>query len=48
MKKRIRKIALTRETLVDLEGAAVVGGATEQRTECGSCETCYCTRFLCG
>lgn len=47
MKKKVRKMSLSRETLIDFESAAVVGGATVIRSECGTCVTCLCSRIRC-
>lgn len=47
MKKRIRKIELSRETLRDYETATAVAGATVIRSECGSCVTCLCSIRRC-
>ncbi len=44
------KMTLHRETLRALEAkelGAVAGGATNQRTVCGSCATCYVFRTQC-
>lgn len=48
MQKKVRKIALHRETLLDLDVAAVDAAAgTGVRSVCGSCEECYLTRIDC-
>lgn len=50
MKKKPRKIALNRETLRLLENANLMqaeGGATQMRTECGSCPPSECHPTLC-
>ena len=51
MKKQIRKkLSLSRETLRGLEEGSfkdAVGGATGQRTACGSCPPSACHPTLC-
>ena len=50
MKKKLRKLALSRETLRMLESAnlmQVAGGTTWLRTECGSCPASECHPTLC-
>ena len=50
MKKKAKKIALNKETLRLLEDANLMhaeGGATEMRTECGSCPPSACHPTLC-
>ncbi|MBW8874527.1 MAG: hypothetical protein JF614_06150 [Acidobacteria bacterium] len=51
MKKQIRKkLSLSRETLRGLEEGSfkdAVGGATAQRTVCGSCPPSACHPTLC-
>ena len=50
MKKKIQKMTLNKETLRLLERPSLSlagGGATELRTECGSCPPSACHPTLC-
>lgn len=50
MKKKLKKIALSRETLRLLENTNLMeaeGGATQMRTECGSCPASACHPTFC-
>jgi len=50
MKKKIQKMTLNRETLRLLESPLLTraeGGATELRTECGSCPASACHPTFC-
>jgi hypothetical protein len=46
MKKKIKKLSLAKETLVNLETA--LGGAYTYTRLPGGTDTCYCTGFTCG
>jgi hypothetical protein len=50
MKKKAKKMTLSRETLRNLEDSALqepAGAATRERTECGSCPASACHPTFC-
>jgi hypothetical protein len=50
MKKKLKKVTLNRETLRLLENVNLMqaeGGATQMRTECGSCPASACHPTFC-
>jgi hypothetical protein len=50
MKRKIHKLGLSKETLRDLQEQVLenaAGGATQMRTECGSCPASACHPTFC-